>query len=144
MIDLAMALALQSAGFGTYGRDIWFGTSPVLEDGSVTSNHGLWVNASTVSVQGDMYTDQITISSRYGDVIHQGIVMVNLLWWLNNILPKECMLSCTPLVELTYTSVRSHTATAVDMDAVDGEGRWVKSIRFNLDYKLPNGLPPIE
>ena len=41
-----------------------------------------------------------------------------------------------PIADIDFVSIRVHPATAIDMDAIDGEGRWVKSIRFNVDYKL--------
>ena len=31
MIDLAMCMTLQNEGFGTYGKTLFFGTSPVLD-----------------------------------------------------------------------------------------------------------------
>ena len=45
MIDLAMCMTLQNEGFGTYGKTLFFGTSPVLDTGSVTNAEGIWVNA---------------------------------------------------------------------------------------------------
>ena len=47
MIDLAMCMTLQNEGFGTYGKTLFFGTSPVLDTGSVTNAEGIWVNALT-------------------------------------------------------------------------------------------------
>jgi hypothetical protein len=56
MIDLAMCMTLQNEGFGTYGKTLFFGTSPVLDTGSVTNAEGIWVNANTVDINGDLYT----------------------------------------------------------------------------------------
>ena len=53
MIDLAMCMTLQNEGFGTYGKTLFFGTSPVLDTGSVTNAEGIWVNANTVDINGD-------------------------------------------------------------------------------------------
>lgn len=136
MIDLAMAMALQNESFGTYGKDLFFGTSPVLDTGSVTNAEGIWVNANTVDISGDLYTDQITISSRHFNVIEQGRLMLRLLHFINNRLHEYCRLTCNPITDIDFVSIRVHPATAIDMDAIDGEGRWVKSIRFNVDYKL--------
>lgn len=136
MIDLAMCVALQNEGFGTYGKNLFFGTSPVLDTGSVTNAEGIWVNANTVDINGDLYTDQLTISSRYFDVIAQGYRMLDLLQFVNNRLHEYCRLTCNPIADIDFVSIRVHPATAIDMDAIDGEGRWVKSIRFNVDYKL--------
>lgn len=136
MIDLAMAMALQNEDFGTYGKDLFFGTSPVLDTGSVTNAEGIWVNANTVDINGDLYTDQITISSRHFDVIEQGRLMLRLLHFVNNRFHDYCRLTCSPITDIDFVSIRVHPATAIDMDAIDGEGRWVKSIRFNVDYKL--------
>ena len=129
MIDLAMCMTLQNEGFGTYGKTLFFGTSPVLDTGSVTNAEGIWVNANTVDINGDLYTDQLTISSRYFDVIEQGRLMLRLLH-------EYCRLTCNPIADIDFVSIRVYPATAIDMDAIDGEGRWVKSIRFNVDYKL--------
>lgn len=138
MIDLAMCMTLQNEGFGTYGKTLFFGTSPVLDTGSVTNAEGIWVNANTVDVNGDLYTDQLTVSSRYFDVIEQGKLMLRLLRFINNRLHDYCQLTCDPIADIDFGSIRVHPATAIDMDAIDGEGRWVKSIRFNVDYKLSN------
>lgn len=135
MIDLAICMTLQNEGCGTYGQNLFFGTSPVLDTGTVTSQQGIWVNANTVDINGDLYTDQITISSRYDDVLTQGRTMLRLLDLINNTFPRYCQLTCQPIIDITYESIRTHPATAIDLDAIDHEGRWVKSIRFQIDYK---------
>ena len=136
MIDLAMCMTLQNEGFGTYGKTLFFGTSPVLDTGSVTNAEGIWVNANTGDSNGALSTEQLTISSRYLDVIAQGYRMLDLLQFVNNRLHDYCRLTCNPIADIDFLSIRVHPATAIDMDAIDGEGRWVKSIRFNVDYKL--------
>lgn len=123
-------------GFRHLRQDPVFGTSPVLDTGSVTNAEGIWVNANTVDINGDLYTDQLTVSSRYFDVIEQGKLMLRLLHFVNNRLHEYCRLTCNPIADIDFVSIRVHPATAIDMDAIDGEGRWVKSIRFNVDYKL--------
>lgn len=136
MIDLAMCMTLQNEGFGTYGKTLFFGTSPVFDTGSVTNTEGIWVNASTVEIKGDLYTAQITISSRYFDVIKQGMLMLRLLHFINNRLSNYCRLTCKPIADIDLLSIRVHPAAGSEKDAIDGEGRWVESIRFNVDYKL--------
>lgn len=136
MIDLAICMALQAKNYGTYGKDLFFGTSPVLDTGTVTSQEGIWVNANTIDINGDLYTDQITISSRYNDVLAQGRLMLRLLHYINNDLPHYCTLTCQPITTINYASIRTHPATAIDLDAIDHEGHWVKSIRFQIDYKI--------
>ena len=136
MIDLAVCIALQNEGYGTYGQNLFFGTSPILDTGTVTSQEGIWINANTVDINGDLYTDQITISSRHNDVLTQGRLMLRLLALINNTLPNYCHLTCQPITDITYTNIRTHPATASDLDAIANEGRWVKSIRFQIDYKL--------
>lgn len=138
MIDLAICMTLQAENYGTYGQNLFFGTSPVLDTGTVTSQEGIWVNANTIDINGDLYTDQITVSSRYDDVLTQGRLMLRLLHYINNDLPHYCTLTCQPITDINYTSIRTHPATAIDLDAIDHEGRWVKSIRFQIDYKLDN------
>lgn len=136
MIDLAVCMTLQTEGCGIYGQNLFFGTSPILDTGTVTSQEGIWINANTVDINGDLFTDQITISSRHNDVLTQGRLMLRLINLINNTLPHCCQLTCQPIADITYTSVRTHPATAIDLDAIDNEGRWVKSIRFQIDYKL--------
>ena len=43
MIDLAVCIALQNEGYGTYGQNLFFGTSPILDTGPVTSQEGIWI-----------------------------------------------------------------------------------------------------
>lgn len=136
MIDLAVCMTLQNEGYGNYGQNLFFGTSPVLDTGTVTNQQGIWVNANTIDINGDLFTDQITISSRHEDVLTQGRLMLRLLNLINNTLPHRCRLTCQPITDITYESIRIHPATAIDLDAIDHEGRWVKSIRFQIDYKL--------
>lgn len=136
MIDLAICMTLQNEGYGIYGQNLFFGTSPILDTGTVTSQQGTWVNANTIDIKGDLYTDQITISSRHENVLTQGRLMLRLLNLINNKLPTYNQLTCQPITDITYTSIRTHPATAIDLDAIDHEGRWVKSIRFQIDYKL--------
>lgn len=144
MIDLAVLLAMQDAGFGQYGETLWWNQSPVMQDGTVSYNEGAWVNSATVSVNGDRYTDTITITTRFGDVIKQALYLLHLMTWVNNGLINACSLSCKPLADLTFEQVQVRKATAIDFDAIDGEGRWVKSIRFDVSYKLPKTLPSFE
>ncbi len=136
MIDLAVCMALQEAGYGVYGDTLFFGVSPVLDSGSVSSTFGLYVNSQTVDIQGDLYTDSITISSRYDDVLEQGLTMYKLLWWVNNDFRSSCSLSCEPISPLRFGHVRVYPCKGVDFDAIDGQGRWVKSLRFDVSYKL--------
>ena len=62
--------------------------------------------------------------------------MLRLLNLINNTLPHYCRLTCQPITDITYTHIRTHPATAIDLDSIDHEGHWVKSIRFQIDYKL--------
>ena len=41
MIDLAIALALERAGFGVYGDTIFWNVSPLLQTGTVSENYGI-------------------------------------------------------------------------------------------------------
>lgn len=143
MIDSAIALQLDKDGFGTYGQTIFFGLSPIMDTGQVTQREGIYVNATTVSVTGDQYTDQITISTRFRDVLKQGRYLMRLLEWQRDTLCDTCELDCRPILDMSYRWVDIQPSTAVDMDAIDGEGRWIKAIRFTVSYKLPPELPPI-
>ena len=64
MLDLAFALALENAGLGKYGDTIWFGTSPVLSDGSVSADTGVWVNMTAGAANHAVKTATITISTQ--------------------------------------------------------------------------------
>ena len=144
MIDLAIALALERAGFGTYGDTIFWNVSPVLQTGSVSDSYGIWVNATTVSSVADTYTDEITISTRYADELQQGITLMHLIDWVNGTRINECKLSLDPLIpDCEFQIVQQFKSTAIDLEAVDSEGRWVKTVRFQIQYKYPRVLPAL-
>ena len=144
MIDLAIALALERAGFGKYGDTIFWNVSPVLQTGSVSDNYGIWVNATTVSSVADTYTDEITISTRYADELTQGVALMHIVDWVNGTLINECALNLDPLItNCQFNIVQQSKSTAIDLEAVDAEGRWVKTIRFQIQYKYPRTLPAL-
>lgn len=138
MIDLAIALALQDAGFGTYGDNIFANRSPILDTGAVSSKDGIWVTATTISYNAGHYTDQITISTRYYDAIQQGETLLRIMSWINSTLVDACSLSCEPESPIVFDHLDIHPASAIDLDAIDDEGRYVKSIHFTVTYPLPD------
>lgn len=138
MIDLAIALALQDAGFGVYGDNIFANRSPILDTGAVSSKDGLWVTATTISYNAGHYTDQITISTRYYDAIQQGETLLRIMSWINSTLVDACSLSCEPESPIVFDHLDIHPASAIDLDAIDEEGRYVKSIHFTVTYPLPD------
>ena len=138
MIDLAVALALQDAGFGTYGETIFANRSPILDTGAVSSKDGIWVTATTISYNAGHYTDQLTISTRYYDAIQQGETLLRIMSWVNSTLVDACTLSCEPESPIVFDHLDIHPASAIDLDAIDEEGRYVKSIRLNVTYPLPD------
>lgn len=146
MIDLAIALALQDAGFGVYGDNIFANRSPILDTGAVSSKDGIWVTATTISyVAGHTisyvaghYTDQITISTRYYDAIQQGETLLRIMSWINSTLVDACSLSCEPESPIVFDHLDIHPASAIDLDAIDDEGRYVKSIHLTVTYPLPD------
>lgn len=138
MIDLAIALALQDAGFGTYGENLFANRSPILDTGAVSSKDGIWVTATTISYNAGHYTDQITISTRYYDAIQQGETLLRIMSWINSTLVDACSLSCEPESPIVFDHLDIHPASAIDLDAIDDEGRYVKSIHFNVTYPLPD------
>lgn len=138
MIDLAIALALQDAGFGTYGENLFANRSPILDTGAVSSKDGIWVTATTISYNAGHYTDQITISTRYYDAIQQGETLLRIMSWINSTLVDACSLSCEPESPIVFDHLDIHPASAIDLDAIDEEGRYVKSIRLNVTYPLPD------
>lgn len=138
MIDLAIALALQDAGFGVYGETIFANRSPILDTGAVSSKDGIWVTATTISYNAGHYTDQITISTRYYDAIQQGETLLRIMSWVNSTLVDACSLSCEPESPIVFDHLDIHPASAIDLDAIDEEGRYVKSIRLNVTYPLPD------
>lgn len=138
MIDLAIALALQDAGFGTYGENIFANRSPILDTGAVSSKDGIWVTATTISYGAGHYTDQITISTRYYDAIQQGETLLRIMSWINSTLVDACSLSCEPESPIVFDHLDIHPASAIDLDAIDNEGRYVKSIHLTVTYPLPD------
>lgn len=138
MIDLAVALALQDAGFGTYGETIFANRSPILDTGAVSSKDGIWVTATTISYNAGHYTDQLTVSTRYYDAIQQGETLLRIMSWVNSTLVDACTLSCEPESPIVFDHLDIHPASAIDLDAIDEEGRYVKSIRLNVTYPLPD------
>lgn len=138
MIDLAIALALQDAGFGVYGDNIFANRSPILDTGAVSSKDGIWVTATTISYNAGHYTDQITISTRYYDAIQQGETLLRIMSWINSTLVDACTLSCEPESPIVFDHLDIHPASAIDLDAIDEEGRYVKSIHFTVTYPLPD------
>ena len=138
MIDLAIALALQDAGFAVYGETIFANRSPILDTGAVSSKDGIWVTATTISYNAGHYTDQITISTRYYDAIQQGETLLRIMSWVNSTLVDACSLSCEPESPIVFDHLDIHPASAIDLDAIDEEGRYVKSIRLNVTYPLPD------
>lgn len=141
MISLAIMHALQDNGFGTYGENLWWNSSPVMDTGVVSANEGIWVNSLPSSVSGDMYTDTVTVSTRYTDPRVQTLTMLRLTRWLEDTAPKICQLSCAPTLPITFTNVDIRRLTAASLDAVDNEGRWVESLQFIVAYKLPRDIP---
>ena len=138
MIDLAVALALQDAGFGTYGETIFANRSPILDTGAVSSKDGIWVTATTISYNAGHYTDQITISTRYYDAIQQGETLLRIMSWINSTLVDACSLSCEPESPIVFDHLDIHPASAIDLDAIDDEGRYVKSIHLTVTYPIPD------
>ena len=138
MIDLAVALALQDAGFGTYGENLFANRSPILDTGAVSSKDGIWVTATTISYNAGHYTDQLTISTRYYDAIQQGETLLRIMSWINSTLVDACSLSCEPESPIVFDHLDIHPASAIDLDAIDDEGRYVKSIHFTVTYPLPD------
>ena len=138
MIDLAIALALQDAGFGVYGENLFANRSPILDTGAVSSKDGIWVTATTISYNAGHYTDQLTISTRYYDAIQQGETLLRIMSWINSTLVDACTLSCEPESPIVFDHLDIHPASAIDLDAIDDEGRYVKSIHFTVTYPLPD------
>lgn len=144
MLGLAIALSLQEQGFGTYGEDIFWNQSPVLASGSVSSHNGLWVNSLPDSISGDLYTDNVTVSTRFTDPLKQGLCMLQLLNLFRTAWFDNCELTTKPISDVTFTNVEILKGTSVSLEAVDNEGKWVQAIRFQVRYKLPTTLPPLE
>ena len=138
MIELAVALDLAEHGFGTYGETIFVNESPILDTGAVSSKNGIWVTSTTVSNGNGHYIDQLTISTRFYDVIRQGEYLLKLMEYINTQLADQCTLSCQPESPIIYNKLTISPASSIDLDAVDSEGHYVKSIHFNITYPLPD------
>lgn len=138
MIELAVALDLAEHGFGTYGETIFVNESPILDTGAVSSKDGIWITSTTVSNGNRHYTDQLTISTRFYDVIRQGEYLLKLMEYINTQLVDQCTLSCQPESPIVYEKLNISPASSIDLDAVDNEGHYVKSIHFTITYPLPD------
>lgn len=141
MISLAIMLALQDAGFGTYGETLFWNESPVMAQGNVSGIEGMWVNSLPSSVAADTYHDTITVSIRYRDPLQQTVMVARLLRWLEDNADQTCNLSCTPLIDCSLEIVKITRLTGATFEAVDAEGRWIQSITFDAIYKLPDIIP---
>lgn len=138
MIELAVALDLAEHGFGTYGETIFVNESPILDTGAVSSKDGIWITSTTVSNGNGHYADQLTISTRFYDVIRQGEYLLKLMEYINTQLVDQCTLSCQPESPIVYEKLNISPASSIDLDAVDNEGHYVKSIHFTITYPLPD------
>lgn len=151
MIELAVALDLAEHGFGTYGETIFVNESPILDTGAVSSKDGIWITSTTVrngnghypdqltvSNGNGHYTDQLTVSTRFYDVIRQGEYLLKLMEYINTQLVDQCTLSCQPESPIVYKKLNISPASSIDLDAVDNEGHYVKSIHFTITYPLPD------
>lgn len=144
MIDLGIALLLDQAGYGEYGKTIFWNVSPVFGSGEVSTQYGIWVNSQPIGVNGDMYTDTVTIATRYNDPLKQGEIMVDLMKYARDSLKDVCAISLDPYVKgFTYENVDIKPPAGISFDAVDGEGRWVKSLHMDVSYKLPPADDPV-
>lgn len=138
MIELAVALDLAEHGFGTYGETIFVNESPILDTGAVSSKDGIWITSTTVNNGNGHYTDQLTVSTRSYDVIRQGEYLLKLMEYINTQLVDQCTLSCQPESPIVYEKLNISPASSIDLDAVDNEGHYVKSIHFTITYPLPD------
>lgn len=144
MIDLGIALLLDQAGYGEYGKTIFWNVSPVFGSGEVSTQYGIWVNSQPIGVNGDMYTDTVTIATRYNDPLKQGEILADLMKYARDSLKDVCAISLDPYVKgFTYKSVDIKPPAGISFDAVDGEGRWVKSLHMDVSYKLPTADDPV-
>lgn len=144
MIDLAIALALADNGFGEYGKNIFWNVSPVMGSGQVSGEDGIWVNSIPNEVIGDWYQDGVTISTRFRDSIKQAKTLLKLMEFLRGPWSQTCTLSTDPIVSgMTFNNVQITPPTSTALEAVDGEGRWVKAIQFSIKYKLPDPIPDL-
>ena len=144
MIDLGIALLLDQAGYGEYGKTIFWNVSPVFGSGEVSTQYGIWVNSQPIGVNGDMYTDTVTIATRYNDPLKQGEILADLMKYARDSLKDVCAISLDPYVKgFTYENVDIKPPAGISFDAVDGEGRWVKSLHMDVSYKLPPADDPV-
>lgn len=135
MLGLAVAQELERAGFGTYGETIYYGISPILADGTPTGSNCLWVNSNTVGVSGDLYTDTVTISTRFEDPFDQDKTLLKLCEWVRG--NQTCVLSCKPIADISFQHCEIQPPATVNFSAVDDNGRFIKELVFPVRYKLP-------
>lgn len=143
MLDLALVLALADAGLCEYGTTGFCASSPILDDGTVTSDSGLWVTVTPSDNNKATKTATVSIQTRADDVIYQGLLEAHLVKWVDTVLPSLCDVSCNPILDITYSLVSSSTASTPSLQSVDSEGHYVKQIEFTLSYKAPETLPAL-
>ena len=74
----------------------------------------------------------------------QTMMRITLPQAFKNVLPAMCELSCHPIIELSYRLISVSASQAETLEAVDSEGRWVKTITLQVSYQLSGGLPSLE
>jgi hypothetical protein len=144
MIDLAIAMAMQDAELGEYGETLFWNLAPTLDTFANDNDWGVWVNSTTQDSGLGTFTDVVTISTRFTDILQQGRYLLHLLKWIRDSLKHECKLSTAPVQPgVEFPVVEFSDGTSINLDTVDGEGRLVKSVGFAVTYKLPSNLPSI-
>lgn len=146
MIALAFAEELERQGFGTYGENIWWDTSPVLNTGSVSELEGVWVYATPVEtgLRGCWYRSTITVSTRFTDMVRQGHMLMLISDFVNRIFSKYCQLRLTIGVDCVFPILSVGECSSGTLEAVDSEGRLVKTLSFDIQYRYPDPMPELQ
>lgn len=142
MIDLAVANAIARELFPSeMGVKVHWGVSPIMGSGLVSDTFGVWVNSTGVRSDKGTVTAQIQVSTRLSSPEEQAGALVALRDWVRDELPR-CQLTATLRMpgetnRTTYLIdvVSVGSAAAESLDAVDGSGRWIKSMAFELQFK---------
>ena len=137
MIDLALLVAMQDADLCVIGEDGNWNTSPIKSDGTTVTEEGLWIFSTAkepVTRQG-LYTDEVTVATRYDSSISQAKKLIQIAQWVKNFNP--CILTCGEYIPGQSFNVKQVTPDeGFSLDTVDSEGRFIKSYSFEVQYLI--------
>lgn len=141
MLGIAIAHALAEAGFGKVDKNI-------ICEWQVPEMTGDWpygtlfVNTTTIGADNGILTDRVTLTPIASDQAEQTLILLRLLHWVDK-LAQTGTLTCGPECDVRFRLTDVPDKRTITNDARLRSGRWVKSLNFNVSYRLPD-LPGAE